>query len=195
MMSDAPVLALPFLGQRTYLHGTTLFETLIEPAASDLSFKINRLIPSNRVRIHETAPEGAKISAQLVFTGADGVRRTRLVTAEPPSEQIDRAPFDEKAVTDLAEFDGERATLAVPSPVTPIKTLVALNKALLLRRFPPAKPGQWFFTRIDGDFYPAAPGHVVLTCRATLSPHAMASDVTIDDRPLGRLIFSWAEAS
>ena len=196
-MSEAPVLTLPFLGKRTYLHGTTLFETLTAShgQVSDLSFKINRLIPSNRVRVHDgRAPDGAPISAQMVFT-AEGTRRTLLVTAEPPSAIIERAPHDEQALADLACFAGDTVTLAGPSPATTIKTMVALNKALLLRRFPPAGPGQWFFTRIDGDFYPAAFGDMSVTCRDTLSAGAMPSTVTVDGKPLGRLIFSWAEAS
>ena len=196
-MSESPVRTLPFLGKRTYLQGTTLFETLTgsHRQISDLSFKINRLITSNRVRVHDgQAPEGAKISAQMVFT-ADGARRTLLVTAEPPSEIIERVPYDEQALIDLACFAGDTVTLPGPSPFTAIKTMVALNKALLLRRFPPAGPGQWFFTRIDGDFYPAGFGEMTVTCRDSLSAGAMPSVVTVDGKTLGRLIFSWAEAS
>lgn len=196
-MGDAPVLTLPFLGKRTYLHGTTLFETLSgsHRRISDLSFKINRLIPSNRVRVHDgQAPDGTQISAQMVFA-SEGVRHRLLVTAEPSSEAIERAAYDEQALADLARFDGDSVTLRTPSPATPIKTMVALNKALLLRRFSPAGPGQWFFTRIDGDFYPAEFGEMTITCRDSLSPNAMPSTVTVDGKPLGRLIFSWAEAS
>lgn len=191
------VLTVPFLGKRTYLHGTTLFETLTADhrQISDFSFKINRLIPTNRVRIHEgRAPEDAKVSAQMVFTAED-VQRTLLVVAEPPSDSVDRTVYDEQALADLARFEGDSVTLRGPSPTTAIKTMVALNKALLLRRFPPTAPGQWFFTRIDGDFYPAGFAEMTITCRDNLSPSAMPSEIAIDGKKLGRLIFSWVEAS
>ena len=196
-MSDVLILTLPFLGKRTYLHGTTLFEALSEThrRISDFSFKINRLIPSNRVRFHQgQVPEGAKASAQMVFT-ASGAQHTLMVVAEPPSETIERSPYDEQAIADLARFEGDSATVSGPSPITTIKTMVALNKALLLRRFSPDAPGQWFFTRIDGDFYPDAFSEMTITCRNSLSPSAMPSEVSADGKKLGRLIFSWAEAS
>jgi hypothetical protein len=113
------------------------------------------------------------------------------VEALPPSPEVSREPFEEWRVTDKACFAEQAVQLSEPSPFRFIATLTALNKALLLRLLRPLEKGQWLFTRLDISHYPQNFERLIVRFRARAGFSAVASDITVDDLPLGQVIFSW----
>jgi hypothetical protein len=190
-------LTLPFLGQRTYLHGTTLFDALRgrTPENSALSFKVSRRIESNRVRV-EAGPEtgGWKERPAASLAWKLGTQRGFLGVAPlPPADPLERHPYDEALVTRVCSVAGQQVRLQGSSPFSFVATLVPLYKVLLKSVHPMASPGQWMFTRLDLERHPGTfealsltldpapvPGSTLVRCR-----------ILIGERSVGTLYYSW----
>ena len=187
---------LHFLGQRNYLQGGTLFELLMTDfaGATDITFKIGRPLLTDRVRVGARTQIGPSNVAALFECRCPRVGQVSLaVEALPPSPETRREQFDERRVVDRAHFTDPAVLLSEPSPFRLITTLTALNKALLLRLLRPPEKGQWLFTRLDISRYPENFGRLVVRFRARAGFSAVASDIMIDDSPLGQIVFSWGE--
>ncbi len=194
MAADIHEMLLPFLGKRTYLQGTTLFEALLalRPEATDISFKIAKPLLTDRVEIRiSDQPSEVPGAASLTFQGLDQHQHIVEVRPLAPSPRIGREPFAEQDLIALAGFDGDTIRLDRPSPFTTIKTIVSLNKALLTRLWQPPMPGQWLFGRLDVTHYPQDFKDMALTYRMRASFAALTSDISVDGAPLGRVVFSW----
>jgi hypothetical protein len=187
----AEQLSLHFLGQRKYLQGATLFETLIDRAADphDIVFKVSSMIPTDRVEVVDGRVDGA--AASLRFRDGAAAPFDCSIVPLPMSPQPERVPYDEALVTGRAVFDGPSARYAGPSPFSTIKTIVALNKAMLLRYLAGDRKGQWLFTRIDLAAYPRQWRSLAIDFRAQATLAAVMSDVVADDAKIGRIVFSW----
>ena len=189
MASEA---VLPFLERRNYLHGTTLFDLLSTriPANSTLSFKIARIIRSDRISIHDAGESITEIAASLTWPGG-----TLRVAPLPPSTTIERKPYDEAAITRAATVDDSSARFPGPSPYSFIATLIPLFKEMLSRRPKNADGGQWMFTRLDLDRLPAGS---FLPLRLDLDPASNSilarCRVAAGSESSGQLYFSWVKA-
>lgn len=185
---------LPFLGNRTYLHGTTLFESLLalDPDATDISFKFGQLISTDRVRI-QPAEEGSTIKPAASFIFRNHYRHRAHLSIFPLvcSVEIRREPFDEHLVADCAVFESNRVTLQASSPFTTVKTIVALNKRLLSQLLEPPTLGQWLFTRLEIFHYPQTFKSISVRYRARSAFVAVMSDISVDKQPIGQIMFSW----
>src|SRR5262245_62732773 len=133
-MGNPSELTLCFLGQRDYLHGTTLFDAL-EPwyaGGSDIRFKLARMMKTDRLAVEEPS-EGAfdvsRYAATLFWRVASGERQLGIVPL-PPSEKPQRTPFDEEAITGRARWEGQQVTLIGQQGESLVRSVVALNKAL-----------------------------------------------------------------
>jgi hypothetical protein len=187
---------LHFLGQRNYLQGGTLFELLMTDfaGATDITFKIGRPLLTDRVRVSARTQMGLSNVAALFECRCPRVGQVSLaVQALVPSPEPRREPFDERRVVNRAHFTEQAVMLSEPSPFCLITTLTALNKALLLHLLRPPEKGQWLFTRLDISRYPASFGRLMVRFRARAGFSAVANDITIDDSPLGQIVFSWGE--
>jgi hypothetical protein len=194
-MSAPTELGLWFLGRRNYLHGTTLYDAVIPRCrnGANLSFRMNRLIESDRVAVEEFDPErdeAGRFSATLVWD--EGARQKALgVAALAPSPAPARQPFDEDAIVARAGFSGTTVATKAPANDSLIRNLVPLNKALLQRTLTPPSPGQWLFARLDLDRHPDTFDELRLTLRSTLGHAVVASSIEIDGRGAGTVMFSW----
>lgn len=189
------ILTLPFLAQRDYLHGTTLFDALSARlgAMAPLSLKIGRMIRSDRVCVEAAWPGGPTPAATFTVSSAVGGTETLGVYPADPSDRIERRPYDEEAVIRQARFepDASRAILETPSPFSPIATLIPLNKLLLSRMPATAGIGQWLFSRIDLDVMPSSALPLALDFEGSLSGGRIArSRVQSGPRAIGTLYFS-----
>ena len=193
-----PLLKLPFLGQRDYLHGTTLFDALTEtvPAGSAVCFKFSHMIRSDQVEITtlpDTPDEADTFAASLAWN--DGGRHGWLgVKPAPLSNALLRQPYAEERVTGPAVFEPNRVRFRGPSPFTLVATLVPLHKALLVRQEVGQGPGQWVFTRLDLGQRPALYHELAVEIEHLLGRRLAKSRVWIDGAECGTIFFSWLTA-
>jgi hypothetical protein len=189
------VLKLPFLGERSYLHGTTLFGSMQKYCAngSDLTFKINRLLETDRIELKTYDPTTAAPTdyhATLFWREEDQICGIG-VTPLTPSPEPERQPYDESKIIEIASFDGSTATLRTSTPYLWISNVVALNKALLVRKLSPPQPGQWLFTRLDLNRIPMQVLPLEIQFMKNFNYRAVSTDISIASRSIGRIIFSW----
>lgn len=176
-------LRLPFLGTRTYLHGTTLFDALRELAEpGPLAFKFSRLIESDRVLVSDSGEAWASLSHP---------DRKLCVRPLPRSDEVERRPYDESLVTGRANFGSHLATLSPAWPFSFVATVVPLHKELLKRNVPIARDGQWLFTHLQIERIPDASEPLELRVRAVLPGRMAQSAVQASGIPIGRITFSW----
>lgn len=188
--------AFPLLGRRTYLHGTTLFDAMLEyaPAGADLGFRIPHRIDSDRVRLVKHASKLVDRSrASLVWTLGDDVGS---VVAEPldASDVPARMDYPENRVTKGLEITSSSVTLRSAVGMSFVATLIPMFKALLREAPAQQAGGQWMFTRLDVG-YPA-PDFTSLTLRSdALIPGKMArAAIEVGESKVGEIYFSWVTA-
>ncbi len=187
------VLTLPFLGERTYLQGTTLLDALLGllPAGTDLSVRLPHLLTTDTVRVSHGAAAGDPVPAHAVLTHSGGRGRLEVRPLDP-SATITRIPYDEAPVWDAAHFTPGVARLDTPSPHSFVATSVSLLKALMLRDAPPAAPGQWLFTGLDLLRHPGDAFLPLTVRRQSFVAGRMArAGLQVGDAPVGRLYFAW----
>ncbi|HXX74269.1 MAG TPA: hypothetical protein VEI50_04020 [Nitrospiraceae bacterium] len=188
-------LTLPFLGNRTYLHGTTLFESMRSHLSSDgpITFKIARRIESNRVRISlvtDLVQQKDEWAASLVFRSAKG---PQILVAQPLEllPPIERQAYDESVIISRATGGKNELWFEGPSPFTLIATLIPMFKVLLKREHPMNVPGQWMFTRLDLEGHPEKQGRLGLRLDAVLGSVLARSVILRDHVSCGHLYYSW----
>lgn len=191
-------LRLPFLAARDYLHGTTLLDALlgqVPPGASTI-FKINHMIPSDRVRAVpvESLNRGALSEFAAVLTWRTSDSNGVLgVEALPSSACPERRPYPEELITQHVVHLGQTAIFEDQSPFNLVASLVPLHKALLGKHVPKDTDGQWLFTRIELDRMPAEFSRLVLEIRGVLLSGALVkSKISVDGDDIGFLYFSWS---
>ena len=194
-MKQAQELTLHFLGQRDYLHGTTLFETLSTQcgAVGSMSFRVSRMIESDRVAVEAFDPneqEAGRYNASLIWRTEESSGGLGVIPLTKSAAPM-RLPFDEKAIVHQARFSGLTVETQVQGEESLTKVLVALNKALLVRNLKPPMPGQWLFVRLDITRYVEKFASLLLKQRASLGFSAVASAIEVDGSELGTMVFSW----
>jgi hypothetical protein len=189
----------PLLGERTYLHGTTLFDAMLEfaPPGADLSFRIPHRIDSDRVRLVKRAWSHLDRSrASLRWTLGDDAG---CVVAEPlaPSLTPARAEYAERRVVDALEIDPSAVTLRVGVGMSFVSTLIPMFKTLLqdgVRAHAGSAVGQWMFTRLDVRL-PAPPFMPLTLRRDAVVPGRLARAVIeVAGQVVGDIYFSWVTA-
>ena len=190
MTDDLPHdLTLPFLEQRGYLHGTTLFDALapLAPAGATLDFKVVRVIDTPHVRLHDKAAAPKGVAAGLSWPDG-GVRVEPLAAFGEPA----RTAYDERVVTSQVVFDDDKAAHVDESPLGLTQTLIPLHKALLAKAQPVEGDGQWMFTRLVLDHLPAAFLPLGLRLTGVLGGgNLVKSRITVAGADAGDLYFSW----
>jgi hypothetical protein len=188
-------LQLHFLGERNYLHGTTLFDALCDycMSGSNISFRVQRMIETDRVAAESFDPASggaSRFSATLVWNEASSAKGIGVVPMEPSATRS-RIPFDEVEIVGRAEFAGATVVTCNPGNDSLVRNIVALNKALLFKLLQPSLPGQWLFARLDLDRYAATFGELRLAYRTRVGFAAVSSVIEIDGCTAGSVVFSW----
>ena len=186
--------ALPLLGTRTYLHGTTLFDALMQhvPQAASVSFTISRRIDSDRVAffVRPGDDQQRDVSAKLAWrTDAS----SGLIAVKPlsPSVEPRRMPYDEALVT-RALVPGDRSvSLEGKTPFGFVATLIPMFKALLARVVKPDSAGQWMFTRLDAKAPTEGFLPLQLNYEGMLGNSLARSGIECRGQRAGTLYFSW----
>jgi len=155
-MSSTPPqrLDLAFKGERTYLHGTDMYNAILDflgarhgrDGISGLDVSFHRMA-RRAVDLHDApCPEAGQPVAVCAYRAGTDVRRIYLY--ESGDEVQGRRPYDEASL--VAGMDTDRATLSGvwpgPSPYSDVEVWVALTKGLHQRVLPDLR-GQWLFAR------------------------------------------------
>jgi hypothetical protein len=186
-------LTLSFLGDRRYIQGGTLFERLISayPNARAITFKIGEVICTDRVRVELNGDNSVRPSATLFLTDCYDAPVQLSVYPLPGSRKPMREPYDEASIVEAAHFTGDSVAGGPRPNISPVKTIVALNKALLQRILSPTTPGQWLFSRLDIAVYPEGFKQITVSYRTRQAFAAVLSEISADGQPIGKIIFSW----
>lgn len=185
----------PFLGNRRYAHGTTLFrcmKSLLPQSEGELCFRIRKVFRTNHVRLSWCSggiSGGNAAEASMEFRGPE----VFSVTAEPlpPVEPLVRQAYDENLVIVEMSADETESRQLAASPFDAVATVVPMFKALLkpVGRTPP--DGSWFFTRLDARS--ADPGCELMRLRLRqLIPGKIAkASIDVGDFQWGDIYFSF----
>jgi hypothetical protein len=188
----------PFKGDRTYIHGTDLFNAIMReaPAADlrDIQFEVHEVIrtPSCTFEITEDPAEFDALdrcATRCGFSVAGRPVRAGLSGAGGDPAEIIRQPYDEDRVLRLCRVADDAILLNGESPYSFIETIVPMNKALLTQLFPDA-PGRWLFTRLILGRSCSARENLTLRFVRNFQFRLVRSDVHLGDKRIGSLDFS-----
>lgn len=187
---------LPFLGSRNYLQGTTLFSSLwsFVPGDAEFSFKVPRFIRSDVIRVvAQTADEAKPSDWDAILTWKQPAA-SGMVTASAATGSASplREPFDEESIVKLGTFSKDAISCSKRSPYPLVPTIVALQKAYLLRNVRDGSGGQWIFTRLDLSTLPSDTAGLRLDSMTFAAGQTVCrSRVRLSGRDLGDLYFAW----
>jgi hypothetical protein len=144
---------LPFIGDRSYLHGTTVLHALLPFATGfqEFSFRIPSPLLANRLLL-ETGDETHNppaTSCQLWWMDSRSTRKWIAVSTASALVVGNRVAYPEdEIVTGWTQVKSE-ASLKTPSGATVFEALIALNKAFLSVFAPLSDDEQFLATRVD----------------------------------------------
>lgn len=194
-------LDLAFRGERNYLHGTDLYESLtrlpglpLNGRSLGITFHARVLHQPDLVLLekedrslrHDPAFRGE----MRIATGAEAVQAVLLESSRPVTAW---RPCNEKAIAAHGEVDIEtrRATLKGIPQGSAIEQVVFLNKKLHLLALPHLGP-KWMFARLelDAPLDFSAAGTLALHLSQVVGDRFTRTDIRRDGAPLGTLFFS-----
>jgi hypothetical protein len=198
-MRREQTIQLPYLGSRNYLQGTTLFASLwsFVPGDAEFSFKVPRFIRSDVIHvIAQTAEESKPTEWDAILTWKQPmVGGVVTASAAPVSGNPKREPFDEESIVRLGRFSRDSVGFEEASPYPFLPTIVALQKAYLLRIARAGSGGQWIFTRLDLSSLPRETTGLSLESMTFSAGQTVCrSRVRLAGRDLGDLYFAWIGA-
>ncbi|HYF03367.1 MAG TPA: hypothetical protein VEC36_08320 [Patescibacteria group bacterium] len=184
----------PFLGNRQYLHGTTLFDSLrtLVPKGASVHFKISEMIESDCVEITDSEKD-VRPNAVLYWKSATNEGRISIY-AQLASKEIQRQEYDEQSIDKQVIISEKEAVFSGISPYSFIATIIPIHKKLLKNCIQPEQPGQWFFTRLVLDTIPESFQHVTLKFIAVIGKQLAKSEIAVDGGRIGEMYFSWKRA-
>lgn len=193
-------LDLCFKGDRTYLHGTDVYEA----GVSRLRDLYPRIDGRCRFTFHRVAKQ--PLAVVVAPFGPAGTRPEGCVAEMHVSGGADEASawfverdgavgcrydYDEDAVVRDCTLRGNEISMGEPPPVRSIEALVAMTKRLHYALQKPER-GRWLFVRLDLNRLLRADD--ARGMRVTLGTAARAaltrSDVSVRGEPLGSIFFS-----
>jgi hypothetical protein len=188
-VADPIIALLPFLEERSYLHGTTLYRLLRPYVPSGLTrtcFRIARIISSNAIEV--TCGDGTPKDADARLDWEGGVAGVRQL---PLREPIARERYDESCIVTCAQITGNSASYRGISPYDAVATAVPLFKRLLVERGLTAAGGQWMFTRLDTARSEVPFRIITVRLEQHLSARIAKSVIELDGQTFADFYFSW----
>lgn len=187
------VLRFAFKGSRNYVHGTSLFNALVQAAEQrgllegtiNVSFK--HMI-RNPTCVLEQRASNAKdaVVARLTSTGEESV--TLCINEGPEIEEDERQEFDEAEVCRGAVLLNKSIVQESPHHQDRIELLVSLCKKMHQECVDGSK--KWVFSRYDGRFPIPTLEKVELKITKQVGKRLTCSDVLVNDQKIGDMYFS-----
>jgi len=129
----------PYLGNRTYVQGTTVFDALEWALDRNVVIKFSRPMYRNILE----AVEG-DTTAPCQFTWDNVAGKQHLGVREVGQTDY-RIPYDEETIAASATYEGRTASFSPKK----LMDIVAVNKRLLHQMAPPRAGEQYLFSRLD----------------------------------------------
>jgi hypothetical protein len=146
-------LILPFIGSRSYLHGTTILHALLPFAAgfNEISFRIPRPLLVNHLLLETGDETQNPPAASCQFWWIDSKKMRKWISVSPGSafDLGNRVTYPEAEIVKGWSQANSEATLKTPSGATVFEALIALNKAFLSAFAPLSDDEQFLATRVD----------------------------------------------
>ena len=183
---------LPFLEQRDYLHGTTLYRQLrrLAPPAVGTCFRIFRQIRTNSVRI--TCLQKCSNPVARLDWFEDGESRTFAVEELPMCLPIERHSYNEGLVTAACHVDGHNVYLEGAPPFDCVTSAVPMFKvALKANSHSSDSGGQWMFTRLDCVATGTECEHIELRLILVRPRGVAKAEILVGGMLYANMYFSW----
>lgn len=187
------ILKFSFKGSRDYVHGTSLFNALVN-AANQAGLDDGRINVSFKQMIHnpvclleQRLPQpGDAVVAK--FSGPSGAGFTLCINGAIQTEQTGRQEFNEAEVC-LGAVLGERSIVhEISGHPDRIELVVSLCKKMHQECLDGSR--KWVFSRYDGLFPIPAEGKVELRIMKQVGVRLTCSDVLINGKKIGDIYFS-----
>ena len=156
---DTTSLDFKFKGSRTYVHGTDIYNAIIEYARekmglediSNIRYTLHKVMRTNldmEIYINERVPK--KPETAVVFLCESGGAKYQFMLHENHREITGRYEYDEDGIVKdcLLNREGQLLELTDKTPYSDIELIVAINKAMMNLLFPDG-PGKWYFTKLE----------------------------------------------
>lgn len=185
-----------FKGNRTYVHGTDIYNKMIEILKNhmkkekfDLSF---HGIAKSNISISEQMPEDESL-LKFACKYFDKNNDRKIYYGIENNKEIEcRYEYPEEDICKLAKLDFEKQEVILDaiSSFSFVENTVALNKYLLEELFPDLD-GKWYFTRFQiqevpaDDIYP-----LKLSLKANFNFKLTKTEIFINDISVGNVYFS-----
>lgn len=147
-------LCFKFKGNRDYVHGTDIYNTVIERIKHELceisSFDISfHGISRTNIRLLENKPEDKNIKFIVKYNNHENDTKV-LFGVENDIEILERYPYPEENIYRQSELSSDNKSIELNNKTgfSFIENIVALNKHMLEQLFKNIN-GKWFFTRLQ----------------------------------------------
>jgi hypothetical protein len=193
---ESKPLHLQFKGDRTYLHGSDMYNTITQRVSAftkDATAYVNKIIFRQLARhdcdlwLEPPADGGRLIANGFCRLGDGSTLPFWVVESERPVEG--RYEFDEDAIVSSALFDDRSILMVQRTSYSPIEEIIALNKALNYRLMPKV-PGKWLFGQLTlqqalhRDYQ-----KIKIFMKSAISGRFSVSDIEIDEKIVGEIRF------
>lgn len=189
---------LPLLGERTYLHSTTVFNALVDliPDGTSFVFKLNRLLDTDTLLVERESiarkNHDREVGGSLIWDTDKG-RDGYILSLLPNSDNRRKALSKETDIQKASTVSEGEAIFILHEDVSFVEVIVHLNKLLLQACFPDKVHGKWVFSRLDADFVPARFAQIKLSvAKAIGGARIVKSNISVDGSSVGDIYFNWA---
>lgn len=185
-----------FKGNRKYIHGTDIYNKLLELLEEynikkekfDISF---HGIAKNNINLSNKYPmDEDKLKFACKYLDSDGIKQT-LYGIEN-FETVDcRYEYPEEKICKLTELDTKKEEVCLKKDTTFsfVENVVATNKHLLENIFPEVN-GKWYFTRLQLKEIPETIYPLKLVLKANFNFKLTKTEITIGNKVVGNIYFS-----
>jgi len=187
------ILSLSFKGERTYLHGTDIFPSLLKITGpiKNLSIQFHKTT-SKKLKLHFLKPSDVAefrkcndLCVLMIFTRL-GNREVISITETKKKVSL-RRPYDEERVTCDSKIEDKQIIQQNPISGNFAERVVALNKKLLNYE---VKKQPWLFTQLDLEKAPVEPKELILKLERVIGSQVYQTLIHGDGNFLGKIRFS-----
>jgi hypothetical protein len=197
-MTQTYALELPFRGERTYLHGTDLYQAALDSTllAGPLSLTFHSLLKNQPDLVCSTESlrhmrEDPAFRAELRLGSGTGALHAVLLESSRPITERKVCNESDVAAPAVVDEAARSAVLNAPTIGKPIEQIVFLNKHLHLRLLPQLS-SKWLFARLDlsAPIPVEPPKKIIIELRQVLGNRFTRSEIFWDNTKVGSISFS-----
>ena len=190
-MKEVVSLNIKFRGSRDYLHGTDLFNTLVEKTGSHSNLRLRIYRPMRgAVRFYELDQTSSiSQSPAAIFESKINLQKHTWFVVDAPQSPRPKSYFpDETAILKNCRIFDEAISQSVSAGGTFIERVVGLKKELLIRKAGEVKI--WQFVRIDLEALQPDGIDLRLSVDGRLKNRLVRSTIFCNGKKVGSIYFS-----